>query len=122
MQIPDNLIQTRRKRRIHIQEDTIRLLAPEPLPQIPHHHLKLGARVDLAQLLLQGRRRAHGLEAHADFAVLARVCGGCGGCERGGGVARQVGEHDGGGHGEREVWGGGARGGVLVVDVGDGGG
>lgn len=68
MQVPNNLIQRRRKRIIHIQKHTILRPTLHYPPKIRNYSLKALRRIDAADRLLEDRRGPDGLEVH-------RYCG-----------------------------------------------
>lgn len=70
MQVPNNLIQRRRKRIINIQKHTILRPTLHHTPKIRNHSLKALRRINAANRLLEDRRGPDGLEAY-------RYCGDC---------------------------------------------
>ena len=64
MQVPNNLIQRRRKRIIHIQKHTILRPTLHYTPKIRNHSLKALRRINAANRLLEDRRGPDSLEAH----------------------------------------------------------
>lgn len=96
VQIPNNLIQRRCKRTIHIQKHALLILALQLPPQIPHHLLKPPLGANLAHVLREGRRPDR---LELDHHLVLRKSPRAG--ERRGRVPREVGEDDGRGHGER---------------------
>lgn len=108
MQIPYNLIQRRRKARVHIQEHAIHGPDFERPPEVADHLLEALGAADPAHLLPQGRRAPDGHEPDGNLRrwELAR------GAQRRGGVARQAGQDHGRGQREGQVV-------VWVVGVGN---
>lgn len=73
--VPNNLIQRRRKRRVDIKKQTIRLGDLERPPQVRNNSLEPARRADGAALAARGHRRrrpAHGLEPHDDLLLRER--------------------------------------------------
>lgn len=102
-QIPNNLIQRRRKSRINIKKQTIRLSDLERPPQVRDDGLEAARRADGAALAARGyggRRPAHGLEPHDDL-VLGEGRAHLG--QRRSGIARELREHQRGCHRQGQV-------------------
>lgn len=69
MQIPNDLIQGRRKRIIHIQKHTILRSTLDHTPQIRNHSLKALRCINATDRLLEDRRGPDGLEAYRDCSL-----------------------------------------------------